>query len=149
MFCAQRFWRNAKDQAHQSSAAMPGASTLEILQRAKGATARPSGFSSSPPRPASPTESVLQAQAPELIPTFRQGDRCTVGGKEGTTAKKGIVQFVGEIGSLGPGLWVGVQLDEPTGTCNINNNLWLLMATPRRQTMPCAVGPSNPTTDTT
>ena len=89
---------------------MPGASTLEILQRAKGATARPSGFSSSPPRPASPTESVLQAQAPELIPTFRQGDRCTVGGKEGTTAKKGIVQFVGEIGSLGPGLWVGVQL---------------------------------------
>ena len=99
---------------------MPGASTLEVLQRAKspGATARPSGFASAA-RPTSPTESLVQAQEIEVIPTFRQGDRCTVGaGKEGVAPKKGIVQFVGEISSLGPGLWVGVQLDEPTGICN-------------------------------
>ena len=30
----------------------------------------------------------------------------------------GIVQYVGAIKSLGPGLWVGVQYDDPVGACN-------------------------------
>uniref|UniRef100_A0A061S2S3 Tubulin-folding cofactor B n=1 Tax=Tetraselmis sp. GSL018 TaxID=582737 RepID=A0A061S2S3_9CHLO len=39
------------------------------------------------------------------------GDRCEVfpGGK------RGEVKYVGKIGSLPPGFWVGVQLDEPVG----------------------------------
>ena len=56
------------------------------------------------------TEAVL-LRAPPKIPTYRQGDRCVVNG-----AHHGVVQFLGNIPSLGPGLWVGVQLDEPVGT---------------------------------
>ena len=58
------------------------------------------------------TEAVL-LRAPPKIPTYRQGDRCVVNGTH-----HGVVQFVGMIGPLGPGLWVGVQLDEPVGNSN-------------------------------
>ena len=42
---------------------------------------------------------------------YRQGDRVVV-----TGAKRGVVQFVGALDGLGPGLWVGVQFDEAVGS---------------------------------
>ena len=33
-------------------------------------------------------------------------------------SRRGEVKFVGKAKTLGPGYWVGVKLDEPTGNCN-------------------------------
>jgi hypothetical protein len=55
---------------------------------------------------------VVTVPALPAIPTFRQGDRCVVG------ENHGFVQFAGHIPSLGPGMWVGVQYDEPVGFSN-------------------------------
>lgn len=44
--------------------------------------------------------------------TYRQGQRCVCGKQQ----HRGVIQFVGAIASLGPGVWVGVQLDEAVGT---------------------------------
>ena len=49
--------------------------------------------------------------------SFRQGDRCAIRRPDGSRLT-GMVQFVGEIGPLGKGVWVGVQLDEPKGDSN-------------------------------
>ena len=43
---------------------------------------------------------------------YRQGDRVVVSGHAG------LVQYVGNVRSLGDGLWVGVQFDEPVGTAD-------------------------------
>jgi hypothetical protein len=56
------------------------------------------------------------APPPSKISTFRQGDRCAV--KSDTVSGTGVIQFVGEVASLGPGMWVGVLHDEPVGTSN-------------------------------
>ena len=56
------------------------------------------------------------APPPSKISTFRQGDRCAV--KSDTVSGTGVIQFVGEVASLGPGHWVGVLHDEPIGTSN-------------------------------
>ena len=56
------------------------------------------------------------AAPPSKISTFRQGDRCAV--KSDTVSGTGVIQFVGEVASLGPGHWVGVLHDEPVGTSN-------------------------------
>ena len=45
------------------------------------------------------------APPPSKISTFRQGDRCAV--KSDTVSGTGVIQFVGEVASLGPGMWVG------------------------------------------
>ena len=47
---------------------------------------------------------------PERPPTYRQGDRIFVKAKNDHAPMHGLVQFVGEISSLGKGLWIGVQL---------------------------------------
>ena len=46
--------------------------------------------------------------------TYRQGLRCICGEQK----HRGVIQYVGSIASLGPGVWVGVQLDEPVGNSN-------------------------------
>jgi hypothetical protein len=46
------------------------------------------------------------------VPAAAQGDRCVCGGA-GPQRLPGTVMFVGEIPTLGPGMWVGVHLDEP------------------------------------
>ena len=79
-------------------------------KRAKKSTASPSVAPESAPA-AGAAEAAALPTAPQL-PTFRQGDRCMVG------EHCGIVQYVGAIKSLGPGLWVGVQYDDPVGACN-------------------------------
>ena len=45
---------------------------------------------------------------PQKIPTYRQGDRVIVNG-----TRTGIVEYVGVAKALGPGLWIGIQYDEP------------------------------------
>ena len=42
---------------------------------------------------------------------LKVGDRCQVEPGE----KRGVVKFVGQAETLGPGFWVGVQYDEPLG----------------------------------
>eukprot|EP00743_Colponemidia_sp_Colp-15_P002128 GILK01002310.1.p1 GENE.GILK01002310.1~~GILK01002310.1.p1 ORF type:complete len:247 (+),score=23.14 GILK01002310.1:54-794(+) len=71
--------------------------------KAKLQVANPSMF---PVRPETDPEYQLEAATQIAI-----GNRCEVqpGGR------RGEVKFVGKIESMGPGYWVGVQLDEPTG----------------------------------
>lgn len=52
--------------------------------------------------------------ATSAAPMLRQGMRCSCGEQR----HMGIIQFVGPIPSLGPGQWVGVQLDEAVGSHN-------------------------------
>lgn len=42
---------------------------------------------------------------------IKVGDRCQVEPGE----KRGVVKFVGQAETLGPGFWIGVQYDEPLG----------------------------------
>lgn len=43
--------------------------------------------------------------------SIKVGDRCQVEPGE----KRGVVKFVGQAETLGPGFWIGVQYDEPLG----------------------------------
>ena len=63
-------------------------------------------------KPASVTGSPLAPEA-SRPPTYHQGMRCVAQGH-----KTGMCQFVGELPSLGPGLWVGLLLDEAVGNSN-------------------------------
>jgi hypothetical protein len=59
-------------------------------------------------------------KAPPRIPTYRQGDRIVVKANadkaaSGDRPPAGLVQYVGEVKSLGAGLWVGVLFDDPVG----------------------------------
>ena len=56
---------------------------------------------------------VPPADVEQKVVTFRQGDRCVVDEKH-----HGAVMFVGHLADLGPGVWVGIQYDEPVGKCN-------------------------------
>lgn len=47
----------------------------------------------------------------ELCANIKVGDRCQVEPGE----KRGVVKFVGQAETLGPGFWIGVQYDEPLG----------------------------------
>ncbi|XP_058214358.1 tubulin-folding cofactor B [Rhododendron vialii] len=47
----------------------------------------------------------------ELCAKIKVGDRCQVEPGE----KRGVVKFVGQAETLGPGFWIGVQYDEPLG----------------------------------
>ncbi|KAL6989075.1 hypothetical protein U1Q18_014826 [Sarracenia purpurea var. burkii] len=47
----------------------------------------------------------------ELCANIKLGDRCQIEPGE----KRGVVKFVGQAETLGPGFWVGVQYDEPLG----------------------------------
>ncbi|KAI4300870.1 hypothetical protein L6164_034198 [Bauhinia variegata] len=47
----------------------------------------------------------------DLCANIKVGSRCQVEPGE----KRGVVKFVGQAESLGPGFWVGVQYDEPLG----------------------------------
>ncbi|ESQ49047.1 hypothetical protein EUTSA_v10021412mg [Eutrema salsugineum] len=47
----------------------------------------------------------------DLCANFKVGDRCQVEPGE----KRGMVKYVGQAESLGPGYWVGIQYDEPLG----------------------------------
>ncbi|KAA8539006.1 hypothetical protein F0562_025698 [Nyssa sinensis] len=47
----------------------------------------------------------------DLCANIKVGDRCQVEPGE----KRGLVKFVGQAETLAPGLWVGVQYDEPLG----------------------------------
>ncbi|PSR92814.1 Tubulin-folding cofactor B like [Actinidia chinensis var. chinensis] len=47
----------------------------------------------------------------KLCANIKVGDRCQVEPGE----KRGVVKFVGQAETLGPGFWVGVQYDEPLG----------------------------------
>ncbi|CAM8950966.1 unnamed protein product [Rhodiola kirilowii] len=47
----------------------------------------------------------------EICASIKFGDRCQVEPGE----KRGVVKFVGQAESLAPGLWVGIQYDEPLG----------------------------------
>ena len=62
---------------------------------------------------AASTRKVVNPDEYGPIPSCRQGDRCVVGGTRG-----GVIRFVGEIAQMGVGIWIGVQLDEPTGNTN-------------------------------
>ena len=46
------------------------------------------------------------------VPAATQGDRCVCGGA-GPQRLPGTVMFVGVLPKLGPGMWVGVHLDDP------------------------------------
>lgn len=48
---------------------------------------------------------------PREFLNFKVGSRCEVEPGE----KRGVVKFVGQAEALGPGLWVGIQYDEPLG----------------------------------
>ena len=55
------------------------------------------------------TDAAALLKEPPKIPTYRQGDRVVVV----SGSKAGIVEYVGEAKALGPGLWIGIQFDEP------------------------------------
>ncbi|XP_054795197.1 tubulin-folding cofactor B-like [Prosopis cineraria] len=64
----------------------------------------------------SQNQSAVAAKVPDtsvegLCSNIKVGSRCEVEPGE----KRGVVKFVGQADALGPGLWVGVQYDEPLG----------------------------------
>ena len=81
------------------ASAPPGGAAKKSTKQKKGSL--PVAPIEAPPPPASP---------PEI--TFRQGQYCIVG------EHRGVIQYVGHIASLGPGVWVGVQFDRAVGQSN-------------------------------
>ena len=84
-----------------------------VAMPARAATMR--ARSSAAESPGSPSASDDDAR--DEVEVYKQGDRCVVKKSDGKS-NAGIVQFVGEMPSMGLGTWVGVQHDEPVGFSN-------------------------------
>ncbi|CAA7405283.1 unnamed protein product [Spirodela intermedia] len=54
---------------------------------------------------------LLDNYMEELCSDIKIGDRCQIESGE----KRGVIRFIGKAEPLGPGFWVGVELDEPLG----------------------------------
>lgn len=64
--------------------------------------------------PASHESKLSDNYMEDICADFKVGDRCEVEPGE----KRGVVKFVGRAETVGPGFWVGIQLDEPLGKHN-------------------------------
>ncbi|KAI9082053.1 hypothetical protein K1719_035978 [Acacia pycnantha] len=61
--------------------------------------------------PSTAAAKIPDTSMESLCSNIKVGSRCEVEPGE----KRGVVKFVGQAEALGPGLWVGVQYDEPLG----------------------------------
>jgi len=52
-----------------------------------------------------------------ILSTYHIGDRCQVDTNENGMGKRGTIRYVGKT-DFKPGLWIGVQYDEPLGKHN-------------------------------
>lgn len=63
-----------------------------------------------------PTNLTTPPPPPSSIPAdMTPGSRCEVQGGDGTVDRRGTIRFIGEASMGRGGVWVGVELDEPTG----------------------------------
>lgn len=62
----------------------------------------PTNLTQAPPAPPIPSDMVV-------------GARCEVKSGDGTIDRRGTIRFVGEASMGKGGMWVGVEMDEPTG----------------------------------
>jgi tubulin-folding cofactor B len=62
------------------------------------------------------TPTNLTQTPPAPIPSnIKIGERCEVQSGDGTIDRRGTIRFVGEAAMGKGGVWVGVEMDEPTG----------------------------------
>lgn len=62
------------------------------------------------------TPTNLTQTRPAPIPSnIKVGERCEVQSGDGTIDRRGTIRFVGEASMGKGGVWVGVEMDEPTG----------------------------------
>ena len=62
------------------------------------------------------TPTNLTQTRPAPIPSnIKIGERCEVQSGDGTIDRRGTIRFVGEASMGKGGIWVGVEMDEPTG----------------------------------
>lgn len=67
---------------------------------------------------AAAAEEAIQLANQKAAEAMKIGDRCQVSGEDETAVKKlGTIKFIGET-KFQPGLWVGIQYDEPLGKNN-------------------------------
>lgn len=67
---------------------------------------------------AAAAEEAIQLANQKAADAMKIGDRCQVLGEDESAAQKlGTVKFIGET-KFQPGLWVGIQYDEPLGKNN-------------------------------
>lgn len=63
-----------------------------------------------------PTNLTQPPPAPATLPSnIKVGERCEVQSGDGTIDRRGTIRFVGEAHMGKGGVWVGVEMDEPTG----------------------------------
>ena len=63
---------------------------------------------------AAANEEAIELAHKKAADSIKIGDRCQVLGDDQTAQKLGTVKYVGET-KFQPGLWVGIQYDEPLG----------------------------------
>jgi len=62
------------------------------------------------------TPTNLTTPPPAAVPSnIKIGERCEVQSGDGTIDRRGTIRFVGEASMGKGGIWVGVEMDEPTG----------------------------------
>ena len=62
-----------------------------------------------------PTNLTQPPPAPPIPSDMVAGARCEVQSGDGTIDRRGTIRFVGEASMGKGGMWVGVEMDEPTG----------------------------------
>lgn len=62
-----------------------------------------------------PTNLTQPPPAPPIPSDMVVGARCEVKSGDGTIDRRGTIRFVGEASMGKGGMWVGVEMDEPTG----------------------------------